>query len=312
MIRTTAMRRAGAAVLLVAVLSGCSGPAGVSPPPTGTQPPSAEPTATPDVAAATDGRVIVAVTQGRSDYAAEVFAIAVENTTDEEITVRSARLRSTAFTADVDWDGDAIVPAGATRDLRVPVPVFSCPVSDRTLTLSVDYAAAGGEHTADLVPIDPFGVVERLSGEACLAASVDDVVDIGLSDELVVTGSGGSASASLSLLLSPVVAGSDGPGGSVTVVSVDATTLLSPDDGSPRWDIDDTVTAGDAASTVALAAIPARCDAHAIAEDKVGTVLRVRVRSSSGAEGLVSVPASAELRSAIYTFVSDACADRGR
>lgn len=308
MTRPTATRMIGAAVLLLVVLSGCAGPV---PPPSASpsstailSPGDAPPAPTPDITAATDGRVVVGVTQGRSDDAAGVFAVTVENTTEEVLSVRSAVLRSPAFNVDVVWDGEAIVPPGSTRDLRVPVPDFACPLTDRALSLTVDYRLGDVDASADLIPIDPYAVIERLSDGDCLAEAVAAVVDMRLSDDLSVVGSGSSATASLSLVLSPV---RDLSAGRATIVSVDATTLLSPDDGRARWDVGETIAAGDDPRTVVLTASPARCDAHAIAEDKMGTVLRVRVRLPDGTQGPVTVAASPELRSALYGFIADAC-----
>jgi hypothetical protein len=51
---------------------------------------------------------------------------------------------------------------------------------------------------------------------------------------------------------------------------------------------------------------PARCDAHAVAEDKVGTLIPLTL-NAAGQSGVVKVPASATLRAAIYAFVARAC-----
>ena len=311
----TATRAIGAAVLLLAVLAalcGCAGPV-PSPPPSAVLSSEGSSSAPTDgTAAASDGRVVVGVTQGRSDSAADVFALTVENTTEEELAVRSAVLRSPAFRGDVVWEGDTTVPPGSTRDLRVPVPDFTCPLTERSLVLTVDYGIGGVDASATLVPLDPFMVIERLSDGDCHEKAVAAVVDIRLSDDVVVVGSGPSATAALSLVLRPADGLGDGfddgfDDGRVTIVSVDATTLLSPDDGSPRWDVGETVSVGDDPRTVTLTAAPARCDAHAIAEDKLGTVLQVRVRLLDGTEGPVSVAASPGLRSALYSFITDAC-----
>ena len=52
---------------------------------------------------------------------------------------------------------------------------------------------------------------------------------------------------------------------------------------------------------------PARCDLHAVAEDKVGTLLPLRV-SGRGQEGLLKIPAGTALRGQIYDFITAACA----
>lgn len=301
--RTRGSTAAGLAVL-VAALSGCS-----SAPPPRTSPSivaseAGDAAAEDTAAAATDGNIIVGVTQGRTDYTTGMFAITVENVTKGEVTVRSARLSSSVFDVDVLWDGDAAVPPGRTRDLRIAVPGFACPATDPTTSVVVSYEVDGAPRTVALAPVDEFATVERLSGAACFTQAVSEVVTFGLTDRLDLSGQGPAAVATLSLTVTPVA----GPGaGSLTVLGVDATTLLSPASADAAWSVDERVSAGDSPTTIALPAVPARCDAHAVAEDKVGTVLRVRVLLAGGTEGSVSVPASTALRADLYAFVTDRC-----
>jgi hypothetical protein len=51
---------------------------------------------------------------------------------------------------------------------------------------------------------------------------------------------------------------------------------------------------------------PARCDPHAVAEDKVGTLLPVELEVG-GATGVVKVAAPPALRADLYRFVAVAC-----
>jgi len=60
-------------------------------------------------------------------------------------------------------------------------------------------------------------------------------------------------------------------------------------------------------SAVTLTLVPARCDPHAVAEDKRGTVFPLRV-SVDGTSGTVYVAADAEVKAALYDFVRAACA----
>ncbi|PSL39909.1 hypothetical protein CLV49_3564 [Labedella gwakjiensis] len=291
-----------AAVAVLVALSGCS--SAPAPRTSASVTVSADTAAEDAAAAATDGHILVGVTQGRTDYTTGMFAISVENVTDAELIVRSARLSSPAFDADASWDGDAIVPAGRTRDLRIAVPEFDCPATDPMTSIVVSYESDGDSRTAVLAPVDEFSTVERLSDAACFTQAVSEVVAFGLADRLDLSGQGPAAVTTLSLTATPVA----GPGaGSLTVLGVDATTLLSPASGDAAWSVDERVAAGDSPTTIALPAVPARCDAHAVAEDKVGTVLRVRVLLTGGTEGSVSVPASSTLRADLYAFVTDRC-----
>lgn len=53
--------------------------------------------------------------------------------------------------------------------------------------------------------------------------------------------------------------------------------------------------------------VPNRCDAHVLAEDKVGTGLPLEVSTSTGAEGRLILAASDELRGQMYAFYAGYC-----
>jgi hypothetical protein len=67
------------------------------------------------------------------------------------------------------------------------------------------------------------------------------------------------------------------------------------------------VNADSGPQTVTLELRPARCDPHAIAEDKLGTVLPLTVRVDEGEPGVVTVPADRDLRNQIQKFAHQAC-----
>ena len=57
---------------------------------------------------------------------------------------------------------------------------------------------------------------------------------------------------------------------------------------------------------VSVPIVPLRCDAHAVMEDKRGTVFNVLVRVD-GAQGAVEVAAPEAMRGEILRWVSDWC-----
>jgi hypothetical protein len=74
----------------------------------------------------------------------------------------------------------------------------------------------------------------------------------------------------------------------------------------------DVAVAGDAPpSVLTLSLVPSRCDPHAVAEDKLGTVfpLEVSVTAEAGDVriGVLSVTASDDVRAALYDFVDRSC-----
>jgi hypothetical protein len=63
---------------------------------------------------------------------------------------------------------------------------------------------------------------------------------------------------------------------------------------------------GEPGTVLALRVRPARCDPHAVAEDKVGTLLPLTVAVGSR-EGVLKVAADGQLRAQLYDFVTQAC-----
>jgi hypothetical protein len=307
-----------AAALLGALGLVLSGVGCTAPEPVGTTPaaPTASAEADPSAAsaAATDGTIRVEIAQGRSDYASGTIALRVVNGSSDVVSVHAFALSSPAFASALEWVGESVVPVGAERDLRVEGPSFACPAPSVATEVAIGYLVGEDEREVTLSPLDDQAIIGRLSAGACTSAAVAEVAALSLDDAVAVTGSGRDAVARIDLRIEPTVTGED----RVTIAAIDATTLLAPRGGGRAWMVDRTVRAGDDPSVIGLEVVPARCDAHAIAEDKVGTILRVRVdlettgsadadAKTDGSGAVVAVPASATLRAALYAFVASAC-----
>ncbi len=90
--------------------------------------------------------------------------------------------------------------------------------------------------------------------------------------------------------------------------TVKSTTLLQPAAGGWLWQPAQVVAAGESL-TLRIDAVPARCDMHAIAEDKVGTRFdaAVSVLSDPIDRGSLTLVASDPQRARLYDFVATAC-----
>jgi hypothetical protein len=53
--------------------------------------------------------------------------------------------------------------------------------------------------------------------------------------------------------------------------------------------------------------VPNRCDPHALAEDKVGTLFVFAVEVEGGPSGSLTLPATPELRADLYEYFARAC-----
>jgi hypothetical protein len=158
-------------------------------------------------------------------------------------------------------------------------------------------------------PADTFGRLPALRAEDCLAEAVAAVAAVSVSGPVRIEDAGGTRTATLDLLVRP-----RGGAGWFTIDAVTGTTLLAPANPQTgrrltevpvRRRIDGT---GDGArQSIPLTVVPNRCDAHAIAEDKRGTILPLHVTSGDGVTGIVPVAADDATRSALYAFVAETC-----
>ena len=92
----------------------------------------------------------------------------------------------------------------------------------------------------------------------------------------------------------------------MTIASIAGTTLVAESAESP-WPRNIRIVQGAPRIELRLRIRPARCDPHAVAEDKVGTLLPLNV-SVGGREGQLKIAAGTALRGQIYDFVTSACA----
>ncbi|MFF2314650.1 hypothetical protein ACFVTE_00070 [Arthrobacter sp. NPDC058097] len=267
--------------------------------------------------------VTVEVGQPRDQYGKQAIQLLLTNVSGSSLTVAAAQLASPLFQGDIQWEpsgGGLELPPGQPKSLpaRLPAPVCgpgqsstqqSPPPGSTTQqpVATVKYSAAGQAGLREVAPVaaDPFGVLERNNLELCLAADAAAVADIALDPRLEVAPD--SRTAVVSLVITPK--GTDGAGPdvrSMTIASIAGTTLIAEPADDP-WPRNVRVTQGAPRSELHLRIRPARCDAHAIAEDKVGTLLPLHV-NVGGREGQVKAAAGTALRGQIYDFVAAACA----
>jgi hypothetical protein len=244
-------------------------------------------------------------------------------------------MTSPLFSGSITWPaqpGGIQLPPGQTKSLPAPLPAPDCATSAAasaappgetgapaapaqvSLLLSAPAGTAPGPQSATPAPAvtataaaDPFGVLTRNNAELCLRKEAAAVAAIRLDPDLEVSPDGRTAV--VRLLITPTGAGTADPGsagtGELVIERIDETTLLAEAPASP-WPRMLTLRAGGQAAGLPLGIRPARCDPHAVAEDKVGTLLPLRVRVA-GREGVLKIDAGDKLRARIYDFVTTAC-----
>lgn len=248
------------------------------------------------------------VYQNRTDVSARKLEVSFENDTGSALTVTRLELTAGQFSGKAIWPKDSTtIPAGVTISLPVPLPAPDCESTPTDARVEFDYQLADGRvGTAVATPVD---ALERLPGirqEDCIAVSVASIVTVSMDGAPRATTLAGRAIAELDLIFIPT-----GATGSVTFESSGSTTLLTPVDpdgvDQPEGVIARTVGGADAPSMVTLRYAPNRCDAHAIAEDKRGTIIPLAVSTTTGFGGRLYVSAPDEVRDALYEFVRTAC-----
>ncbi|XAS62605.1 hypothetical protein VUN84_09620 [Micrococcaceae bacterium Sec5.8] len=298
-------RLAAAAAALALTVSCGAGPSGAVAPPA----PAAGP---PPAAAAPVAPVTAGINQLRDNYSRQIIAVQLTNNTAGPVTVLSAAVASPLFAGTIEWQaapGGTELPPGQTKilpaQLRTPVCSPRATPTDPGATVAFRLADGSGAGPGGTVrATDPYGVMSRNNTEMCLAQAVAEVADIRLLPELEAAAGAHSAVLTLSITPRPG-AGSPAATQSLTLARIDGTTLLDEDPEVP-WPRSVSVRAGDSALRVRLGIRPARCDPHAIADDKVGTLLPLRV-SAGGRDGILKIDAGALLRGRLYDFLTTAC-----
>lgn len=293
-------RCARSALALVAALLAVGCEAAPAPVASGSTPPSAA------VPAAARG-VRMEIVQLRGDVASGHLELRVTNESDAALTVVRATYESSRWAEPMVREDEAQIPSGLRRNLRLELPEPTCdaaPVEHRaTLELS-DGTVLEAE------PEDPLGQLERLDAPACdLQRFEEQIAALSWLPPRIPADGGGPAV--LRLEVAPV----EQPGAQRgTLETVTATTLLTPVDASGErlelLPLDLPIARGDGTTVVEVPLEPGRCDLHAIAEDKQGTIFRVLGELDGAPIELVLVSPRAQ-REALLDWVVARCGTGG-
>jgi hypothetical protein len=261
-------------------------------------PRAADPSAAPQLP---EG-LAVSVQQGRLDVPQGRLVVHLENA-GEPVTVTSLEIRSPALEPGMRRDDPFELDADDAIDVRLDLTPSVCDGDPGAIEIALDVRTAdGAEHSGALAPDDPFGTMARIADADCLAESVAAVAAITMPERLRSEGTGPARRAWVDVRVEPAASGT----GTLSIDGVSATTLLGAEDGLD-WPLDLDVAAGDAAFTIELAVRPARCDAHALADDKRGTILPFAVATGDGREGRLELPAGDALKSDLYGYYAERC-----
>jgi hypothetical protein len=162
----------------------------------------------------------------------------------------------------------------------------------------------GSSGEATVTPTIPFGSISVVHGQDCSQQEFEKVAKISLAPALRFdppVAADGKRAALLDLTFTPT-----GAAGSVTLHSVEDTTLLAQREG-PLRTIDLTMSASSPPTTVTLDFVPEGCLQHRVAEDKIGTLIPLRVDAGPYRDALFSVAVSPAVKAALLDWVGVYC-----
>ncbi len=278
------------ALALALALAGCS--------PEVTTPP------TPTVVAVLPDGVTVELRQSRADVAGRQASVRVTNGSDEEITIGAVTVSDPRFQEPARRlvDRASTIGPGRAVDVRVQLAEAACDVADDAdATVTLQFAVDEGEGEVELAIDDTVPFVDALHARECVRQRVLGAASIDLG---AFTASPAREPAALDLSIVARAGATD-----LRLIGIRETNLLTfaeiGEAGVFALDID-LATAERTLLTVPLPLQPARCDPHAVLEDKRGTVFRLLVEID-GEEGSFDLAASDELRGRLLDWVADWC-----
>lgn len=237
----------------------------------------------------------VELVQQRGDIAAGRIQLRVTNASPSRATITAAILASPVLAGPADWSAarPVVLEAGRTTDLPVLLPDPRCTAGSGA---AYAHLTVDGEATTAAVT-DALDVLGRAGAIACDEDDLFSVVQVTVSRAVAAT----NGAITLSLDVDPAPHGE----GSVELVALRGTVLLRFDTGAEA-PLGVTVAAGDPSTTIDVTLVPRRCDAHAIAEDKVGTLFDLVARVD-GREIVVPLERPDALGDALLTLTAQAC-----
>lgn len=246
--------------------------------------------------------VTVSISQDRLYIARNEASIEIANAGSEPISLTSTSYVTPSLAGEISWSGQLQVPAGSKRAIHFPIPETDCAGdAAATGTARLGFATPAGAASAQFAVTDSYGFLRNHQAAACFAKLLDATASVQLTDVTTKTTDAGLVAV---LTVTARVQGSH----AIRIDSVKSTTLLQPAGGGWIWEPAMTVDAGGTAA-VQLEAGPARCDVHAIAEDKVGTRFdtTVTILAATPVTGRITLVASDAQRGALYDYVVAAC-----
>lgn len=242
------------------------------------------------------------VLQTRSDVVDGRLVVQVDNGTDGDLTIDRLDVSAPELEDGMVLDGPKEVSAGKSVQLRLDLVPVRCEGDAGPATIGLELQTSTGPATGTIEADDPYDTLAALQETGCLARSVEQIATFTLPERLRTEGAGDAQRAWIDVAVVPT-----GGDGSLSIAQILGTTLLSAE-GGLNWAYTAEIGADDPATTIELPVRPARCDQHAGAEDKRGTIIPLEITTSGGWSGLYELRASQSLKDDLFAYFTERCA----
>lgn len=224
--------------------------------------------------------------------------IRVQNKSDKAIHVEAFTLRSDRI-EDVKWTGDEEIQAGTEADLEYDMPKGRCG-KGFTPTVRLTYRVGDGDRQeSDARADDLYGNISHAMDRDCAESTLMEAAELEVGDPAIV-GSGKASVLNLPVTFTPT-----GKRDDVRFGGFGSTVLFNQAEGSPA-DVD--VPLIKKPVKVTMKVTPARCDGHALADDKVGRLFDVTVLGDGvGENATFYLPLTTPQRVTFFDFYRSNC-----
>ncbi|MEX1079289.1 MAG: hypothetical protein WED09_09310 [Homoserinimonas sp.] len=253
----------------------------------------------------------VSVHQNRPDTGDRRLQVRITNGSDAPLTVTELTFSSPRFAEPVSYQkAPSTIRSGGVLDLPIALAAPACDQNNGGPEVLLEFQHShDGPGTATVVPDDPLDQLDGISERDCLDDAMTEVAEIKEPPRIRSESLGGRLVALVDLEILP-----SGGAGSFTIHSVDDTVLFglfSPASAAPlvTLPLDLTVRADGDPRILTIPLVPARCDAHAVAEDKRGTLLPLRVEIGE-LSGIRYFALSDDRKGELYSYLGEACPER--
>jgi len=249
--------------------------------------------------------VSVRLVQQRSDVALHQAQVEITNGAEAMLSVEALSVIDSRFEADAGrvLQRTSVIAPGSTVGIRIQLPGPACDEPDdgaSTVEFSWRIDDRAGVARADLP--DALDFLPAMHARECVAEALADAATVSFTH--FAAGAGGGVGI-ITLAALPTGAGG------ATIDALRPTNLLGFGDAGTAPDaalpLQIQLATGDAAPReIAIVLEPFRCDAHAVQEDKRGTIFTVDV-TVGGEAGQIELAASPDMRAEILGAVAEYC-----